>query len=745
VSDVRFALEIPGGSAAAAILALAIAAVVILGLRATRGVADPTRRHALIALRLASAMLVWLVAVQPTWSGEQLERREGRLAVLFDASRSGIVRADAEHTRADQARDLARRWASAERRQPPDVYTFGAESRPSRLQTIADSLAANEDDTRLGDAIAAVAEGTEGEELGAVLVVSDGADLAGGALETAERLGVRVHTVALGAEAELRDDAIAGVRADHVGFLRRTAVVRVTVRRLGAGAAAIPVALLRGEETLRETSVIVPENGEATVEIPFVPDRLGRSVYRLTIPTATGDAVPENNARSFLVRVARDNLRVLLVSGQPSWDERFLRAFLTRDPTTDLISFFILRNTSDMTMAQPDELALIPFPTDELFHEHLGSFDVVLFQNFEYAPYQMAGYLPRIRDYVARGGSFAMIGGPLSFAAAGYAETPIAEVLPVGVLPRGTPASAATTTDRFRPVIATDAERHPILALLPDPRTNASAWAELAPLEGLNVVTDVHPGGQLLLQHPSRRDRTGAPLPVLVTGTSGRGRVLALMTDTSWRWGVTTGGLSGDASAYERFWDRAIRWLARDPALEPARVTTDRERYGPGARIRIAASLSDPRYVPLAGREVTIALTSDLDRVVAQRTTRTDGEGRAEVELDAPTDPGGYRVIAIPVGEEDAIAEEVLVVEAGGDELADPRPRPDLLRALSAATGGETFADPEDAPDLSELDASRVRSLGVLTERPFASGWAFLALVAVFAAEWLARRRWGER
>ncbi len=48
------------------------------------------------------------------------------------------------------------------------------------------------------------------------------------------------------------------------------------------------------------------------------------------------------------------------------YDERFLRSFLKRDPATDLISFFILRNTSDLTMAGPDELALIPFPTDEL-------------------------------------------------------------------------------------------------------------------------------------------------------------------------------------------------------------------------------------------------------------------------------------------------------------------------------------------------------------------------------------------
>ncbi|HBQ09786.1 MAG TPA: hypothetical protein DEF51_00880, partial [Myxococcales bacterium] len=315
------------------------------------------------------------------------------------------------------------------------------------------------------------------------------------------------------------------------------------------------------------------------VEIPFTPRRLGREVYRVSIPRTPEDAVPENDERAFLVRVVRDKLRVLLVAGQPSWDERYLRAFLKRDPATDLISFFILRNTSDLTMAGPDELALIPFPTDELFHEHLGSFDLVVFQNFEYGPYQMASYLPRIRDYVMRGGSFAMIGGPLSFHSGGYASTPIAEILPVELPPPGAPASQTVVTDPFQPRVRDGMERHPLIALVPDPVQNATLWSRLAPLVGANVVRAVRSEGAVLLDHPAARMEGGGPLPVLVLGTAGEGRTLALTTDTTWRWGITTGGETGDASTYERFWDRAIRWLSRDPALEPARVTTDRERY----------------------------------------------------------------------------------------------------------------------------------------------------------------------
>ncbi|MCZ7678922.1 MAG: hypothetical protein M5U28_09280 [Sandaracinaceae bacterium] len=232
-----------------------------------------------------------------------------------------------------------------------------------------------------------------------MVVVSDGADRSGLDPARFARAGVRVHAVAVG-EDDLRDDAIAEVQADPIGFLRRPARVRVVVRSLGGPGGPIPVTLRRGEQVEREVVAEVPANGEAEVEIPFTPTRLGREVYRVTIPRVPGDAVPENDERAFLVRVTRDKLRVLLVAGQPSWDERFLRTFLKRDPATDLISFFILRNTSDLTMADQDELALIPFPTDELFNEHLGSFDLVIFQNFEYGPLpdgQLPAAHPRLR------------------------------------------------------------------------------------------------------------------------------------------------------------------------------------------------------------------------------------------------------------------------------------------------------------------------------------------------------------
>lgn len=737
-------VAVPGGTLVALLFAAALIVLVVLDLRSLPGRVKRERLPILMGLRVLSAALVLLIAVQPTIRRDHVAEEEGRLAVLLDVSRSMDVRTNGA-SRREALETLTRRWMDGTEDAPPPVYAFGSATRASRL---GEAHPATDDDTLLAAALESALEADP--SIGAVVVASDGADRGGGAIEAATSLGIRVHTVALG-EGELRDDGIAEASIDRVAFLRRPARVRVVVRRLGAAGGPVPVRLFGGpggDVPIAERVVEVPEDGTAEVSFEVNLTELGRALFTVSIPTPAGDAVPENDRRALLTRVVRDHLRVLHVAGQPSWDQRWLRGFLERDPTMDLISFFILRSGTDMVMADASELALIPFPTDELFSEHLGSFDVVFFQNFEYAPYAMEIYLPRIREYVERGGSFAMIGGPLSFSAAGYAETEIQDILPVEVLPRSTPASVATTSDRFRPVVARGAERHPLVMLGADPSTSADAWAALAPLQGLNVVARSRPDAHVLLTHPTDRAGSGEPLPVLATYEPGRGRTLAIMTDTTWRWGITSGGATGDASFYERFWDRALRWLARDPTLDPVRVTTDRERYGAGARLEVRGTLRDPMHAPLAlDGPARLVLLDDQDHEVSAPSAVTlDETGAFEASVAAPASAGGFRVRVTGRSHgEDVLAEEPFVVETGGDELADPRARPELLEELSRATEGAHYRGEDGVPALSELDATRVRTLGTDLVRPFASAWALLLVAGVLGIEWILRRRWGVR
>jgi hypothetical protein len=63
----------------------------------------------------------------------------------------------------------------------------------------------------------------------------------------------------------------------------------------------------------------------------------------------------------------------------------------------------------------------------------------------------------------------------------------------------------------------------------------------------------------------------------------------------------------------------------------------------------------------------------------------------------------------------------------------------------SAATGGQAYASIDDVPPLARLDASRARARALTVQRPLGGMGGFLALVVVFGAEWLSRRRLGRR
>ena len=720
-----------GGLPAAIALALALLALAVLGSRMREP--QGARRGVLIALRWLSALSAFVLAAQPTFWAERTRSEEGQLAVVLDVSRSMGIATDGE-TRSARLQALVSRWQKSPRAAAARWYVLGSELLPVERSQLAERLAPSAGATRI---VPSLAELAQRDELGAIVVVSDGADTSGAPLPS--ELATRVHGVFVGDARPLRDDAIAELDGDAVAFLHGQGKMHATLTTTGFGSRELTVTLARSGRTLVTRRVQVDEGESKALELDFEPLDLGREVYTLRIEVDGDDDVPANNERSFLVRVARDRLRVLHVSGRPSWDQRFLRGFLKRDPSIDLISFFILRSVHDLTMSDPSELALIPFPTDELFRQHLTSFDLILLQDFDYGPYQMAPYLPLIRDYVRQGGGLAMIGGSLSFDGGGYGETALAEVLPARMR-ASDPTGAQIIEGPFVPEVVTALVHHPLLELYPDSAQTLAAFRALEPLVGANALLGVREGGLALLEHPRAKTPRGERVPVLSVGSYGKGRVLAFGTDTSWHWSMPTAGKGGDPSAYDRFWDRAIRWLTRDPLLEPSSLTSDAESYGPNASMAVNGLARDTSYRPLRHADLTIALLDGDEKVRGEEKVRSDDAGRIETELKAPPEPGVYALSLQRGGQE--LARTPLLVELAGVELARPAARATLLEQLAKRTGGR-FTDVDDAPDLDAFDATRSTALGIERHAPFGQPlWAAL-LFAVLALEWVLRRRWG--
>ncbi|MBT8470092.1 MAG: hypothetical protein KJN97_15205, partial [Deltaproteobacteria bacterium] len=629
MTDWQWQLGVWGGNTTAWVLGLALFALWLVELRSIRGESDRRRKFALGALGALSILAVYLLALQVTLVRETFEDVAGGTAIVLDSSRSMTLSGN-EGPRRDAVSALINDWQDDDRVSPV-VYLFGSSVRAAPWDGLGERYEPSDDETRIRDALNYLLGKSIDREVGSIVLITDAADASFRAESVA--LGQSppvIHSVIVGGDDPLDDQAIVSLQADTTAYVGVPAIVRVDLRAVGKlRSAELRVQLWHESRLEQEMVAELDQNGRGTLTFEVTPQRTGRSLYRVLIPAAANDEVPQNNDRAALLRVGRERLRALLVAGRPSWDVRFLRDFLKRDGSVDLVSFFILRAAADLTAAPTDELALIPFPTDELFREHLGSFDVVIFQNFDYAPYEMQSYLPRIKDYVQRGGSFLMIGGDRSFAEGRYAGTAIEQVLPVKL---GAPG---VLKGSYRAKVSKALARHPIVALGPDPVLTRQTWRALPAMYGANVVSRVKDGAQVLLQHPRARLQGGARLPILVVGEAGRGRVAAMTADASWRWRFAADDATVGSDEYELFWDRMIRWLTHDPLLEPARISTDRERYGLGGELVISGKLRDDNYRPMDKTRVELQFQPAVhEESVA--VVETDEDGLLQATVRAP-------------------------------------------------------------------------------------------------------------
>jgi uncharacterized membrane protein len=721
-------------------LLLAAASLVLLVVELVRA---PKRGAApLVAvtgvLALAALVAALLRPVSVTRSGSLVGPR---LLVLADASKSIDLPADGGGTRREEvARALhAIRARASEVRASFLAFGDGEPAEIADPDAPAFTAAAVPRSDLVG-ALESVTRG-EGERPSAIVVVSDGRldrpaepGVAAAVREALGGLAVPVHAVPL-ARVAPRDATIRAVRVAGAAVAHQPFDLRVEVGCHGGLACAeIPVVVreLRDQgdpEVLAEgTAKIEGETG--VVALPLMLHRTGARVLEVSIDAPDGDALPDDDRRFVTIEVSRDRVRLLHIAGRATYDVRALRTWLKADASIDVVAFFILRSPTDDVGASQDELALIPFPVDELFSVHLPSFDAVILQDFNAEVYGLTRHLGALARYVKTGGGLVMVGGPDAFGPGRYAASPISEVLPValGREHERPGVDLGWFTPRF-----TDAGRFaPMLGPLRD-----VVGDELPPMPGTNLVGHAREGATVLLEHPTL-SAGDAPMPVLAVAEIGTGRSVALTIDGTHRLGFSTFAAGTAGRAHGALWDGIVGWLMRDPRYESAGVSLARPCLA-GEEARLVV-----RSMPADGAEVSVEIARLGTGEVVHRAKVPLAPRGAPTEVPIGVlDAGGYRA-TVEIRHEGGRAPVVrqdFACEKGGDEWADPRPDVERLRAIAQATGGELVAidelDELELPEATPIDAQR-------TVKPVAPPWAWTsAAAALLGAHWLVRRRRG--
>ncbi|MCI0571778.1 MAG: glutamine amidotransferase [Myxococcaceae bacterium] len=712
------------------------------------------RRVLLWSLRVGAGVAALFFLLEPGVRDLQVARVKNRVAVLVDRSASmGFPVEPGGQTRsaavAEALEALVPGLSARSDRFTFETYGFDPELSPTTPERLREEPARSGRTDLLAALRAAQAgAGGGGKKLSGVLLFSDGADnadLAQGAVGKARAaladLGVPVNTFLVGKSA-LKDLAVERVQVDDFAFVRNSLTVEVELRGRGFAGQSVPVTLSREGQVVATKVVTFPEDETpARASFTFTPDQTGRFVYTVAMPVFPDEAVAENNTRAFVLKVIRDRVRVLLVVGRPSWDERFLRGLLKQDPNVDLVSFYILRTQADDPRVVDDrrELSLIPFPMEEIFRTKLSTFDVVVFQNFGYADQSLsiAEYEEDLVRYVKDGGALVVVGGDSVFGA-GRANFPLLEqVLPLE-------GAGPPTTEPFVARLTPEGLRHPVTALASGSAGSDAVWATLPAVAGANV-TRARAGATVLLDHPFQTHE-GRNLPLVAVWDHGRGRAMAVATDGSWAWAFTAFREGSPSRAYARFWSNALRWLVRDPDLTTINVTADPPSVEPGRPVAGVVSVRTGDYSPAEGAQVRVELVSVTEqKVLAAQAATTGPDGTARVEFPPPA-AGAYKLKASATkdGQELGEAEDAVAVRSVGPELADSSVRPALLEQIAELTGGRFQVVGEGVSADVPLVDPPVVEVGRSKDRPLWDRPAALAvLVALLGAEWFLRRRFG--
>ena len=678
-------------------------------------------------LQFAMVLLVIWVLSLPTLETEELREGENTIAVALDTSESmalgpGQTRLEDGRQLAEQAISAADELEFAVRR-----YEFDAAAREVDNYTNSEPTGSG---TALGSALSRVLEEARQSPLAGVIVVSDGADTSGGLSTTAlaelGSFGVPVYGAVVGRSEIPEDLELSSVTVPPRTLPDSTVTARVAVRHDGPVSARLRVFDM-GELL---ASVPVELSGDAsgsTIDVDLELTDAGPHELEFSLAT-DGDPEPRNNSRRRLVEVTEANYRALYFEGEPRWEYKFMRRALDGG-TLSLET--LLRVSPNKYYRQgiesPEDLA-DGFPTtrDELF-----SYDALIIGSVEAATLTPAQHA-LIRDFVAeRGGSLLMLGGRNGLGNGGWAQTAVADALPVRL-----PGAESDSFRRIQaPVSLTPAGMDAqMLRFSADGEENLRLWSELPAVADYQFTGDSKPAAVTL----ANVDTDAGPSPLLVTQTFGRGHSYLLATGGTWRWQMS---LPVEDERHEVFWRQLLRTLVAAAAAPTSLVATTT----PGTGIELRAEFRDDSFAPIAGVTVSAAVANDDGDSVSVELDPSPGEPGVYTGRVDPGRSGTFYAEALAVrGEEVAASARASVVyESGQAEHFGIRSNRATLERIAAATGGAML----EADNLGVLpDLLRFSNAGIteIEARPI---WdmpaAFLLLLLLKASEWLLRRRGG--
>jgi uncharacterized membrane protein len=693
------------------------------------------RLGVLWVLESASIALLLVLLWRPALAVTELKPRQNIVAVLVDDSRS-MALAENGSTREQQAVQALQGGVLSELQRRFQTRLYRLDTGVKRVEDAAGLAPAVAPATHIGSSLEQLLTESADLPLGAIVLLSDGGDNAGGiersVIESLRNRRIPVYTVGFGPQSVDQDIEVEDVvlASRTLAGSRLSATVKFQQHGFSGRSSALTVR--DGTKLLASNPITLGADGRPQTEnVLFNVGAAGARTLQFGVEPLGGEVNRANNTLTRLVYAEPEPQRILYFEGEPRWEYKFIRRAAGDDPMIQVVS--MLRTTENKIYRQgisnPQELAE-GFPTRAA---DLFAYQALIIGSVD-AGYFTPAQQQLIKDFVdRRGGGLLLLGGRQSLADGIWGGSQIADLIPL-VLPDGhetfhrEPATVSLTST---------GEDSVICRLLDDRQANIDKWHKLPYLMDYQDAGRAKPGAVVLAQMHAGEHT----MPMLVTENYGRGRTAVLATGGTWRWQMSLP--LGDKS-HDLFWQQLLRWLVTDTRGRVMASVRNRTLFDDG-HAQISAEVRDKDYRSAADVGVSAHLigpagvnaTLELDPVA-------NAPGRFQADWTAPI-PGLYVAELTARRGKEELGTDIATFQRldGVAESFHTEQNRNLLESLATSTGGR-YLQPGK---LRELAQEIPYSAAGVTLRQVHDLWnmpiVFLVLLAARCGEWLLRRKWG--
>src|SRR5664279_4029887 len=494
--------------------------------RRNHGMLSGARPLAIWLLESGLIALILFLLWHPALSIATLRPQQNVVAVLVDDSRSMSI-GDSAGTREAAAQSTLNSGMlkGLSDRFQVRLYKFGRE--PERIQK-PEQLTATAPASRLGDTLERVLAESSSLPLGAIVMLSDGADNAGGidlaTIAAIRRQRIPVHTIGFGKEHPDKDVEITDTVISARALPKSRLTALVTLQSYGLSGSKSKITIRENGKVLASQDVTLKADGESQTEsVAFNVGDAGPKTLEISVQAVSGEENKQNNAITRVVNVENKKPRILYFDGEEQWEYKFIRRAVDDYPDLGIELASMDRTTENKilrqfpaSMGQKDLEEGFPAKPEELF-----PFQALIIGSTE-ANYFTATQQQLIKDFVdRRGGGVLFTGGRYAFSEGGYQSSPLADLMPTRL-----PAGKGNFHRIFTPVELTPQGAQSIICRLDDdPARNLARWKTIPLVADNQEVGEAKPGATTLLE---AKPPGKAKQPLLVTENYGRGRT-ALM------------------------------------------------------------------------------------------------------------------------------------------------------------------------------------------------------------------------